>query len=158
LAVEADQFLGEPAAAPGIVGHQQNPFPAWSFNCPARNEGLQRHNRMSNPLGCDYQARKTEGYRQTAHNTIGISVRNVASTPEAAKKYFDVAQKGGGADTPLDGLGDQARIDVMNQIYIRKGVLVVTVRVGGGERDQALHADARRRVNELAKLVAAKLP
>jgi len=46
----------------------------------------------------------------------------------------------------------------MNSIYIRKGVLTVAVHVGGGERDQALHDDARRRVNEIAKLVAAKLP
>jgi hypothetical protein len=35
----------------------------------------------------------------------------------------------------------------MNRIHIRKGVLNVAVRVGGGENDQALHADARRRVN-----------
>jgi hypothetical protein len=49
-------------------------------------------------------------------------------------------------------------MDIMNRIYIRKGVLNVAVRVGGGERDQALHDDARRRVLEIAKLIAAKLP
>ncbi len=36
--------------------------------------------------------------------------------------------------------------------------LNVAVRVGGGERDQALHDDAKRRVLEIAKLIAAKLP
>jgi hypothetical protein len=66
--------------------------------------------------------------------------------------------KVGGADTPIPGLGDEASIDIMNNIYVRKGVLTITVRVSGGGRDQTLHADARRRVNEIARLVAAKLP
>jgi hypothetical protein len=39
-----------------------------------------------------------------------------------------------------------------------KGLLTVEIRVGGGSRDRALYDDATRRVNELAKLVAAKLP
>jgi hypothetical protein len=46
----------------------------------------------------------------------------------------------------------------MNAIYIRKGLLTVEVRVSGGERDQTIHDDAMRRVNAIAKLVAAKLP
>ena len=36
--------------------------------------------------------------------------------------------------------------------------VTVAVRVGGGERDQALHDDAKRRALEIAKLIAAKLP
>jgi hypothetical protein len=75
-----------------------------------------------------------------------------------AKKRYQIALKVGDADTPVPGLGDEAGIDVMNRIHIRKGTLTIAVHVGGGERDQALHADAKRRVNEIAKLVAAKLP
>jgi hypothetical protein len=85
-------------------------------------------------------------------------VSNVASTVEASKIRYVSAQKVGSADTPVVGLGDEASLSIMNQIYIRKGVLNVSVRVGGGDRDQALHADARRRALELAKVVAARLP
>jgi hypothetical protein len=46
----------------------------------------------------------------------------------------------------------------MNAIYIHKGLLTVEVRDDGEGRDRALYDDATRRVNELAKLVAAKLP
>ncbi len=46
----------------------------------------------------------------------------------------------------------------MNAIYIRKGLMTIEVRVSGGDRDRAIHDDATRRVNEIAKRVAARLP
>jgi hypothetical protein len=113
------------------------------------------------PMRCSYDAKKTtmvNGQREVITNSIDISVQNVATTVDFAKKHYEVALKVGDADTAVPGVGDEASIDIMNRIYIRKGVLTVAVRVGGGERDQALHADARKRVNEIAKLVAAKLP
>jgi hypothetical protein len=64
----------------------------------------------------------------------------------------------GDAEIEVAGLGDESSISVMNAIYIRKGLRTVEIRLGGGDRDRAVHVDATRRVNELAKLVAAKLP
>jgi hypothetical protein len=122
---------------------------------------VDRMEKLPYPISCHYQAHKTtmvNGQRQVITNTIDMNVQDVASSVDFAKKHYAVALKVGEADTVVPGLGEEASIDIMNRIYIRKGVLTIAVHVGGGERDQALHADARRRVNELAKLVAAKLP
>jgi len=116
---------------------------------------------LPKPIRCDYLASKTtvvNGQREVTTNSIEMSVQNVATTVDASKSYHVVALKVGEANTPVVGLGDEASMDIMNRIYIRKGVLNVAVRVGGGERDQALHDDAKRRVLEIAKLIAAKLP
>jgi len=116
---------------------------------------------LPKPIRCDYLASKSslvDGKREVTTNSIEMSVQNVATTVDSSKSYHVVALKVGGADTPVVGLGDEASMDIMNRIYIRKGVLNVAVRVGGGERDQALHADARRRALEIAKLIAAKMP
>jgi hypothetical protein len=116
---------------------------------------------LPRPIRCNYEARKTDlidGRPQTVANSVEMIVSNVSSTVEASKIRYVSAQKVGSADTPVVGLGDEASLSIMNQIYIRKGVLNVSVRVGGGDRDQALHADARRRALELAKVVAARLP
>lgn len=56
------------------------------------------------------------------------------------------------------GSGEISKRSGSDNIYIRKGVLSAAVYVGGGQRDHALYADARRRVIEIAKLVAARLP
>jgi hypothetical protein len=122
---------------------------------------VDRVEKLPYPMRCSYEAHKTtvvNGQRQVITNTIDLNVEDVATSVDFAKKHYAVALKVGEADTAVPGLGDEASIDIMNRIYIRKGVLMVAVRVGGGERDQALHADARKRVNEIAKLVAAKLP
>jgi hypothetical protein len=122
---------------------------------------VDRVENLPNPIRCSYEARKTDlvnGQRQTTANSIVMIVSNVATTVDSSRNHYASSQKVGDADTPVAGLGDEASISIMNQIYIRKGVLNVSVRVGGGERDQTLHADARRRVIELAKLVAAQLP
>jgi hypothetical protein len=116
---------------------------------------------LPKPIRCNYEARKTDlvdGRPQTVANSIEMIVSNVASTVESSKSRYVSSQKVGSADTPIVGLGDEASVSIMNQIYIRKGVLNVSLRVGGGDRDQALHADARRRALELAKVVAARLP
>jgi hypothetical protein len=116
---------------------------------------------LPHPIRCSYQAHKTamiNGQRQVVTNTVDMIVEDVATSVDFAKKRYQIALKVGDADTPVPGLGDEAGIDVMNRIHIRKGTLTIAVHVGGGERDQALHADAKRRVNEIAKLVAAKLP
>lgn len=122
---------------------------------------VDRTEKLPYPVSCHYVAHKStmvNGQRQFVTNTIDVNVQDVASSVDFAKKHYAVALKVGEADTAVPGLGEEASIDIMNRIYIRKGVLTIAVHVGGGERDQDLHADARRRVNELAKLVAAKLP
>jgi hypothetical protein len=122
---------------------------------------IDRVEELPKPIRCDYLASKTtliNGQREVTTNSIEMSVQGVATTVDFSKSHYAVALKVGGANTPVVGLGDEASMDIMNRIYIRKGVLNVAVRVGGGERDQALHDDARRRVLEIAKLIAAKLP
>jgi hypothetical protein len=143
-------------------------FGDMNVNPPHKMMGQLRHEsridrveELPKPIRCDYVASKTtliNGKREVTTNSIEVSVQSVASTVDASKSHYAVALKVGGADTPVVGLGDEASMDIMNRIYIRKGVLNVAVRVGGGERDQALHADARRRVLEVAKLIAAKMP
>jgi hypothetical protein len=116
---------------------------------------------LPKPIRCNCLASKTtliNGQREVTTNSIEVSVQNVATTVDSSKGYYAVALKVDGADTSVVGLGDEASMDIMNRIYIRKGLLTVAVRVGGGERDHALHDDAKGRVLEIAKLIAAKLP
>jgi hypothetical protein len=138
------------------IGQQQRTMGQLKFE-----SRVDRVETLAHPIRCSYQAHKTvmvNGQRQVITNTVDMIVEDVATSVDFAKKYYRVALKVGDADTPVPGLGDEAGIDIMNRIHVRKGVLTIAVHVGGGERDQALHADARRRVNEIAKLVAAKLP
>ena len=116
---------------------------------------------LPKPIRCLYQTSRTDlvnGERRFVTHAVNLNVSNMAATPELSKKFYEVARKVGDAKTEIDGLGDEASLSVMNAIYIRKGLLTVEIRVGGEDRDRALHDDATRRVNELAKLVAAKLP
>jgi hypothetical protein len=116
---------------------------------------------LPKPMRCLYQTSRADlvnGERRFVTYAVNLNVSNMAATPELSKKFYEVARKVGDAKTEIAGLGDEASLSVMNAIYIRKGLLTVEVRVGGEGRDRALHDDATRRVNELAKLVAAKLP
>jgi hypothetical protein len=89
---------------------------------------------------------------------VNVYVSDVAATPELAKKYYNSARKVSDAKTEIAGLGDEASIDGLNQIFIRKGLLNVKVHVNGDARDRVLWDDATRRVNALARLVSQKLP
>jgi hypothetical protein len=122
---------------------------------------IDRVEKLPKPIRCRYQTSRSDlvnGERRIVTNSVNLNVSNVAATPELSKKYYESARKVGEAKTEVAGLGDEASISAMNAIYIRKGLLTVEVRVGGGERDRVLYDDATRRVNELAKRVAAKLP
>lgn len=122
---------------------------------------VDRVEEIPNPVGCSYDADKKEvvnGKREVILNSIRVRVVEVSLTPEAAKKYFAIAGKVGRTDTPVPGLGDEATMSIMNEISIRKGLINVSVRVGGDQRNKALHEDARKRALELAKIVAARLP
>jgi hypothetical protein len=99
-----------------------------------------------------------KGEKRFVVHDATLIVTSMAANDELSKKYYQVARKVGDATTDVSGLGDEASISIMNAIYIRKGRLVVEVRVSGGDRDRDLHDDATRRVNSLAKLVSAKLP
>jgi hypothetical protein len=114
---------------------------------------------LPHPIRCGYTAHKAttvNGQRQTIANTIAVNVWDVATTIDFAKKYYQFAVAD--ADKLVPGVGDEASIDKMNRIYIRKDVLTISVDVGGSYRERVLYDDARRRANELVKLVAAKLP
>jgi len=126
-----------------------------------RESRIDRVEDLPKPIRCLYQTSRADlvnGERRFVTHDVNLNVSNVAATPELSKKFYEVARKVGDAKTEIAGLGDEASINVMNAIYIRKGLLTVEVRVGGGDRDRAVHDDAARRVNELAKMVAAKLP
>ena len=143
-------------------------FPDMTIAAPVQFKGKITHESRENrieeiprPIGCLYNLRRTDivdGKRVTVSHQVQMSVRNLASTPAFSQRYFEVSRKVGEPKTPVTGLGDEAFIDILNRLQIRKGLLSVEVRVGGGERDAALHAVARERVNALAARVAAKLP
>ncbi len=119
-----------------------------------------RQEALPNPIGCQFDAKRTvekDGKRLIELNQVQVSVRNVAANEELSKRWFQSAIKVSEAKTPVEGLGDEAALDIMNRIHIRKGLTTVEVRVSGGERDQALHDQAKVRVGELAKIVAARL-
>lgn len=119
-----------------------------------------RQEALPNPIGCQFDTKRTvekDGKRTIELNQIQVSVRNVAANEDLSKRWFQSAIKVSEAKTPVEGLGDEAALDIMNRIHIRKGLTTVDVRVSGGERDQALHAEAKARVGELAKIVAARL-
>lgn len=142
-------------------------FPGMTISEPRKLMGKitheSRENRqeaLPNPIGCQFDAKRTvekDGKRTVELNQIQVSVRNVAASEELSKRWFQSAIKVSEAKTPVEGLGDEAALDIMNRIHIRKGLTTVDVRVSGGERDQALHAEAKARVGELAKIVAGRL-
>lgn len=162
----ADQWpdacaLLQPEDVRAVFGDMKVDQPRKTVGQLRYDSSIDRVEDLPKPIRCDYLASKTtliNGQREVTTNSIEMSVQNVATTADSSKSFYVVALKVGGADTPVVGLGDEASKDIMNRIYIRKGVLTVAVRVGGGERDQAQHDDARRRVLEIAKLIAAKLP
>jgi hypothetical protein len=122
---------------------------------------IDRVEKLPKPVGCLYQTSRTDlvnGQRRIVTNMVDLNVLDMAATPELAKRYYGSARKVSDAKTEIAGLGDEASIDVTNQIFIRKGLLNVKVHVNGDARDRVLWDDATRRVNALAKLVAARLP
>ena len=142
-------------------------FPAMTISEPRKLMGKitheSRENRqeaLPNPIGCQFDAKRTvekDGKRTIELNQIQVSVRNVAANEDLSKRWFQSAIKVSEAKTPVEGLGDEAALDIMNRIHVRKGLTTVEIRVSGGDRDQALHAEAKARVGELAKIVAARL-
>lgn len=109
------------------------------------------------PLSCDYSAHKNvtvDGKRAFVFNSVRFTIFDMATSVDFAKGYYRI----GHGNMPLAGLGDDASIDDTNHIYIRKGVLNVVVYVGGDVRDRARFEDSRKRLNAIAKLVAAHLP
>jgi hypothetical protein len=117
---------------------------------------IDRIEKLPKPVGCLYQTSRTDlvgGERRIVTYTVNLNVSNMAATGELSKKYYDSARKVSDAKTEIAGLGDEASIDVLNQIFIRKGLLTVKVQVSGGGRDRVLYDDATRRVNALAKRV-----
>jgi hypothetical protein len=143
-------------------------FSDMKIDPPRKTMGQIRHesriDRVENlpkPMRCLYQTSRADlvnGERRFVTHDVNLNITNMAATPELSKKSYEVARKVGEAKTEIAGLGDEASFSARNAIYIRKGLLTVEIRVGGGDRDRAVYDDATRRVNELAKLVAAKLP
>lgn len=122
---------------------------------------LDRLEDLPHPIRCLYPTSRidlVDGERRAVVHDVNLNVSNVAATPELSKKFYDIARKVGDAKTEVSGIGDEASISIMNAIYIRKGLMTIEVRVSGGDRDRVIHDDATRRVNEIAKRVAARLP
>jgi hypothetical protein len=145
-AIFSDMKIEPPHKTMGRITHQSR---------------IDRVEDLPKPIGCLYQTSRVDmvnGERRIVTNAVNLVVSNMASTPELSKTYYEAARKVGDAKTEIAGLGDEASLGVLNDIYIRKGLLTVRVHVSGGDRDRALYDDATRRVNALAKLVAEKLP
>lgn len=119
---------------------------------------VDRVERLPHPMVCGYTANKTtmaNGERKYIYNSITLGVNDVAPTLDLAKRRYQIAAKG---NTPVPGLGDEACIDAYNSIYIRKGFTNIMLHVSADLRDRTLYDDARRRLNQLAKRVAERLP
>ena len=145
-AVFSDMNVSQPRKSMGKITHHSR---------------VDRVEEIPNPVGCSYDADKKEvinGKREIILNTIAVRVNEVSSTLEGAKRYFSITGKLGPNDSALPGFGDEATLSIMNEINIRKGLINVSVRVGGGQRDKALHEDARKRALALAKVVVGRLP
>ena len=122
---------------------------------------IERVEQLPKPIRCIYPTSRTDmvnGEKRFVVHEAGLIISDMAANDELSKKFYQISRKTGDASTDVPGLGDEASISIMNSIYIRKGRLVIEVRVTGGERDRDLHDDATRRVNALAKLASAKLP
>jgi hypothetical protein len=120
---------------------------------------IDRVEKLPKPVYCRYDTTRSDlvnGVPQTVAYSASLRVSDVAATVERAKKNYQVTRHDAKAD--VAGLGDEASISPVNAIYIRKGLITIEVGVRGEDRDRALYDDATRRVNELAKRVAAKLP
>jgi hypothetical protein len=123
-------------------------------------ERVDRIEPIPNPVECNYDAlsRGASSGQDVMVSTAGLRIIDVGVIQEAAMTSFLVARTIGGKNTPVAGLGDEASISDVNEVYLRKGLLTVAVRVSGAPPEGALHDEARRRVLELAKRVAARLP
>jgi hypothetical protein len=144
-AVFSDMKIESPQRTMGQIKHQSR---------------VDRVEPLPKPIRCFYQTSRPQtvnGERTFVTHDVTLIVANVAATVELSKKYYEAARKVLDASTEVDGLGDEASFSASNVIYIRKGLLTIQVRVGGGDRDRAVRDDATRRVNAIAKLVARKL-
>jgi hypothetical protein len=122
---------------------------------------IDRVETLPKPIRCNYVTSRIDminGEKRFANYSVTMSVSNVAANEELSKKYYKIARRVGDGGTDVSGLGDEASLNSTNSIVIRKGLLVVEVRVSGGDRDRELRDDGTRRVNELAKIVSTKLP
>ncbi len=119
-----------------------------------------REEPLPKPIGCQYDVvrKPAEAAGKATFQQAQVAVKNVAATPELSKKFYDVSTRVLGPLSPVDGLGDEAGVDNYNRVSVRKGLIAIEVKVTGGERDQALYADARRRAVDLARIAAARLP
>src|SRR5262249_32983498 len=122
---------------------------------------VDRTEALPKPIRCFYQTSRPQmanGERTFVTHSVTLIVANVAANVDLSKRYYAAARKVLDASTESEALGDEARFRAGSNVsYIRTGALVIQVAVGGGDRDRAIHDDAARRVNALAKLVARKL-
>jgi hypothetical protein len=120
---------------------------------------IDRVEELPKPMRCIYPASRVDlvkGEKRFVNHDASLIISNMAVNNDLSKRFYQIARKSGDAATDVPGIGDEASISIMNAIYIRKGRLVVELRVSG-DRDRDLHDDATRRVNELAKMVSAKM-
>lgn len=145
-AVFPDMSIPEPRRLAGRITH------------PGRESRVET---LPKPIGCAFDLRTTtqvDGRRVVSTHQVQLNVTNVAATTELSRQYFGVTQKVAQTTSPVSGLGDEAAIDERNRMHIRKGLATVQLRVSGGERDPAVHAQMRDRLMQLAPRVAGRLP
>ena len=143
-------------------------FPAATIKAPrpvagqlTRERRDQRTERLPKPIGCLYEIRRTVsvgGEARTSGHLAQVSVKNVAADLDLSRRFYEVSRKVVGPLTPIEGLGDEAGFDVLNRITIRKGLVTMEIKVTGGERDPAVHTEARERAIDLARIAVQRLP
>lgn len=144
-----------------VFGDMKIEPPHKSFGQVTYHSRVERTEVLPKPIRCFYQTSRPQivnGERTFITHSVTLNVSNVAANVDLSKRYYAAARKVLDASAEVEGLGDEASFSATsNVVYIRKGPLVIQVQVGGGDRDRAVHDDAGRRVNALAKLVARKL-
>lgn len=126
------------------------------------HDGRERQVEMlPKPIAClfDISRPNPAGTRPARlYHQAQVAIKNVAATPELSKEFYKVTERVVGPLDPLADLGDEAGIDKLNRITIRKGIFAIEVKVTGGERDQALHAEAKDKALMLSKIAVKRLP
>lgn len=94
---------------------------------------------------------------------VELKIEHVARTVEDAKHYFastagvgqsDAIITGLNSDPDVAGLGDEARLGILNVLHIRKGLLTLRISVNGYKAFE----ENRGRVVALANKVVPRLP
>ena len=104
------------------------------------------------------------GQRIPQVQIASVTIAHMVDSPEVARKYYDYFGPARDAYTDIAGVGDEARLTSSGLLYVRKGLVTISVRVSDSVQvvevipEGGDPAERRRRTIELAKLVVGRMP